>query len=293
MAALLNNTSGSNNTAGGAFAIFNNLTGIYNTANGFSALYYNTAGSSNAGVGYNALYENETGALNVAIGASALYDSTSGNNNTAVGAFALFGNTSGNNNIALGYAAGTNIHSGANNIDIGSAGVSGDNSVIRLGTPGVQAEAFVAGISGTTVSGGAPVYVNSLGQLGTLTSSQRFKRDIQSMGDASDMLLSLHPVTFRYKPELDPMGLPQFGLIAEEVNKVDPDLVLRDDKNQIYSVRYEAVNAMLLNEFLKQHRKVVKSNKRRFNRWRRKAARVDSLEKRLSGLEQALLARSK
>ncbi len=289
--ALLNNLSGSNNTATGAFALFSATTGAYNTAMGVSALYYDKGGSSNTASGYNALYNNQAGAYNTANGASALSGNSTGNYHTAAGAFALSANSGGNNNIALGYSAGINLFSGNNNIDIGNAGVSGDNNVIRVGAAGSQSSAFIAGVSGVTISGGAPVYINSVGQLGTVTSSQRFKQDIQSMGEASDVLLALRPVTFHYKPELDPGGIPQFGLIAEEVGEVDPDLVLRDEKNQIYTVRYEAVNAMLLNEFLKQHRK-VEEQQVEIQALQEKVAQVESLEKRLKAQEQLLLPRS-
>jgi len=154
----------------------------------------------------------------------------------------------------LGYAGGFNLTTGSNNIDIGNLGVAGDSATIRIGTQGTQTATFIAGISGATASGGVAVYVNSSGQLGTLTSSARFKQNIQAMGDSSDVLLSLRPVSFRYRQEIDPKGLPQFGLVAEEVEKVNPDLVARDADGKPYSVRYEAVNAMLLNEFLKEHR---------------------------------------
>jgi hypothetical protein len=291
--ALFDNTGGSNNAANGAFSLFSNITGGCNTASGDSALYYNTTGNSNVASGFNALYENESGSLNLAEGVSALYYNTMGNNNTALGAFALSVTTSGNNNIAIGYSAGTNVHSGNNNIEIGSPGVAADNDAIRIGTPGLQSTAFIAGIAGTTVpGGGAPVYINSFGQLGTVNSSERFKQDIQSMGDSSDLLLGLRPVTFRYKSDLDPTGTLQFGLVAEEVNRVDPDLVLRDTQNQIYTVRYDAVNAMLLNEFQKQHRK-VEEQQAEIQELKEKAARVDSLEKRLAVLEQLVLTRSK
>jgi hypothetical protein len=290
--ALFSNTSGSNNTAAGAFALFDSATGSYNAANGFSALYYNKTGSSNTANGAYALYNNNAGGNNTANGVFALSANVTGNNNTADGYGALLNSTDGNNNIALGFSAGINLYSGDdNNIDIGNPGVTGDNDAIRIGTTGMQSSAFIAGISGMTVGGGAPVYINSAGQLGTSTSSRRFKQDIQSMGDASDLLLALRPVRFRYKRELDPKGTPQFGLIAEEVDKVDPDLVLRDDKNQIYTVRYEAINAMLLNEFLKQHRK-VEEQQAQIQELKEKAAQVESLEKRLNALERLLQPRS-
>jgi len=133
--------------------------------------------------------------------------------------------------------------------------VAGESNTIRIGDESVQTATYIAGISGRTASGGAAVFVNSNGKLGTSTSSARFKEEIKPMGEASEAILALKPVTFRYKPEIDPKGIPQFGLVAEEVEKVNPDLVARDKEGKPYSVRYDQVNAMLLNEFLKEHRK--------------------------------------
>ncbi len=287
--ALFNNTSGSNNTAHGAFTLYDNMGGDYNTGNGVSALYYNMGGSSNTASGAYALYANNSGFGNTASGVYALAGNNSGNNNTAIGSGALSAITMGNNNIAIGNGAGTNLAQGNNNIDIGSAGVVGDNNILRIGSG--QLSTFIAGITGQTVGTGAPVYINSAGQLGTVNSSERFKRDIQDMGEASESIVALRPVTFRYKQELDETGTPQFGLIAEEVDKVNPDLVLRDGKNQIYTVRYDAVNAMLLNEFLKQHRK-VEEQQVELQALKAKVAEVESLEKRLRALEQLLLPRT-
>jgi hypothetical protein len=185
----------------------------------------------------------------------ALFNNITGNNNTANGAATLQNNTTGSSNIALGFGAGQNLTTGSNNIDIGNVGVAGEANTIRIGVQGTQTKTFIAGIRGTGVSGMA-VKVSASGQLGVMPSSARFKQDIQAMGDASNALLALKPVTFRYKHQIDPDGIPQFGLVAEEVEKVNPDLVARDEKGQVYTVRYEAVNAMLLNEFLKAHRKV-------------------------------------
>src|SRR5205814_7161338 len=164
--------------------------------------------------------------------------------------------TSGNNNIALGSSAGVNLTAGSGNIDIGSAGAAGESNTIRIGTVGTETRAFVAGVSVAVVAG-APVVVSSpSGQLGVAASSARFKQNIQAMGEASDALFALEPVTFRYKTEIDPDGIPQFGLVAEDVEKINPALVTCDAKGQVYTVRYDAVNAMLLNEFLKEHRTV-------------------------------------
>jgi uncharacterized coiled-coil protein SlyX len=155
----------------------------------------------------------------------------------------------------LGVSAGANLTTGSNNIDIGNVGVASDFARIRIGTRPTHKNAFIAGIFGVTVPTGVAVLIDNSGHLGTTTSSARFKEAIQPMDKASEAILSLKPVTFRYKQELDPASVPQFGLVAEEVEKVNPDLVARDDEGKPYTVRYEAVNAMLLNEFLKEHRK--------------------------------------
>jgi len=176
-----------------------------------------------------------------------------GNNNTALGCNSFANLTNGNGNIALGYEAGADVFNGNNNIEIGNLGDTFDYNCIRIGN--IQTNTSIAGIYGTPVSGSA-VIVNSSGRLGVAPSSRRFKQDIHPMEEASSVLLSLRPVTFKYKPGIDPKGTPQFGLVAEEVDQADPDLVVRDDKDEIFTVRYEAVNAMLLNEFLKEHRKV-------------------------------------
>jgi hypothetical protein len=234
--ALLNNT-GINNTANGALALSSNTTGNSNTATGAFALLSNTTGSGNAANGWQALFSNTTGADNTANGDSALLFNTTGNFNTAIGVVALL-----NNN-------------GDNNIDIGHPGATAESGRIRIGTRGTHTATFIAGISGVAVTG-SQVIVNSNGKLGVTASSERFKDAVKPMGKASEAILALKPVTFRYKHELDPEGSPEFGLVAEEVEKVNPDLVARDGERKAYSVRYEAVNAMLLNEFLKEHRKV-------------------------------------
>jgi hypothetical protein len=222
-----------------------------------------------------------TGSQNVGIGSAALASNTTGGGNTANGVGALFSNTNGNNNIALGTFAGANLTTGDNNIDIGNGGVDGDSGTMRIGTPFEHTNAYIAGIWGVTLPYGVAVYVNPAGQLGTLTSSARFKQDIRKMGEASESLLALQPVTFHYKTEIDPRGTPQFGLVAEEVEKVDPALVARDVEGRPYSVRYEAVNAMLLNEFIKQHHKVTEQ-----------AAEIADLKERLEALEALVCARA-
>jgi hypothetical protein len=253
--ALILNTTGLDNTAIGFDALFSNTTGSYNTATGFQTLLSNTIGTFNTATGRDALNSNTAGSSNTANGVEALISNTTGNSNTAIGVVALL-NNNGDNNIALGNSAGSNLTTGNNNIDIGNPGVTGESNKIRIGTRGIQRNTFIAGISGVTVAGGIGIIVDSSGHLGTSTSSARYKENIQPMDKASEAILALKPVTFQYKKELDPSGIPQFGLVAEQVEKVNPDLVARDDEGKPYSVRYEAVNAMLLNEFLKEHRKV-------------------------------------
>jgi len=255
-AALFSDTAGEDNTAVGALALWSNTTGSLNTAIGDNALLSNTVGFQNTAVGGWVLVNNNTGNANVAIGSLAAYSNFTGGGNTAVGEQALFDNQSGNYNIALGYAAGTRT-TGSNNIVIGDIGVEGESNTIRIGGDGFgggpQTATFIAGISGTAVVGD-PVVVDGYGQLGTVASSARFKKNIKRMHNTSEAILALKPVSFQYRS--DSKGTPQFGLIAEEVAKVNPDLVVRNRNDEIYSVRYEAVNAMLLNEFLKEHRTV-------------------------------------
>jgi uncharacterized coiled-coil protein SlyX len=272
-AALSSNTTGERNTATGRGALGNNTTGNHNTANGHNALIFNSTGNENTATGSLAMVFNTTGNQNTADGDGALLFNTTGNNNTGTGYFALWANTTGdantahgydallNNttgsgNIALGNFAGSNLTTGDNNIDIGNLGVVGEANTIRIGTQGTQTNTYLAGIYQTNIAKGLVVRVNSAGQLGTVGSSERFKTEIKPMDQASEAILGLKPVTFCYKKELDPEGTPQFGLVAEDVEKVNPDLVIRDAGGEVYTVRYEAVNAMLLNEFLKEHKKV-------------------------------------
>jgi hypothetical protein len=244
--ALYKNTTSSFNTANGVQALYNNTTGDQNTAFGVSALLNNTSGSGNTANGLAALVGNTTGTANTASGVNALGSNTGGNRNTANGEGALFSNTSGTSNTALGIAAGSNVTTADNVICIG-ADVTGAN---------VSNSCYIGQIFGQTSSGGTAVYINSNGRLGTATSSRRFKEEIKPMARASEALYALKPVTFRYKKAIDPQGTPQFGLVAEEVEAVNSDLVVRDKEGKVNTVRFEAVNAMLLNEFLKEHRKV-------------------------------------
>jgi len=264
--ALLNNTNGFLNTANGALALFSNTIGIGNTAVGYYALFSNIRGGGNTAFGSWAL-EGNTGNSNTAIGVRALERNTTGDVNTAIGAYALQRNEGGDsNNVALGYFAGGNVVNGINDIFIGNIGLDTDQNTIRIGTQ-VKATDFhgithnphvatyIAGISETGVSG-APVLVSADGQLGIALSGVRFKEAIRPIDTASEAIFALNPVTFRYKEQFDPTQVPQFGLVAEEVEKVNPDLVRRDRDGKLQTVRYDAVNAMLLNEFLKEHKNV-------------------------------------
>jgi hypothetical protein len=256
--ALFNNNTGSFNTAIGRAALSNNTTGPNNTANGGGALSSNTTGANNTAIGRTALFSNTEGADNTALGMNALFNST-GDANTAVGRAAL-SNTTGTFNIALGHGAGGDLTTGHNNIDIDNPGMADESATIRIGQAEFQARTFLAGITGIAVTGTA-VVVNGSGQLGVAPSSERFKRKIKSMDKTSELILALKPVTFYYKKEIEPKDIPQFGLVAEEVEKLNPDLVTRDKEGKPYTVRYDAVNAMLLNEFLKEHRKVEQLKK--------------------------------
>ena len=249
--ALLANTgAGESNTATGAGALLSLSNGVQNTANGAFALFSNTNANGNTAIGYQALFQNN-GEGNTADGWKALAKNTTGGFNAAIGENALPNNTTGSNNTGLGFGAGTSVTTASNVICIG-AGVFGTNT---------DNSCFIGNIFGATSSGGAAVLVNSNGRLGTMTSSRRFKDDIKPMDTASEALFVLKPVTFRYKKEIDSAGTSQFGLVAEDVEKVNPDLVVRDKDGKPYSVRYDQVNAMLLNEFLKEHKTVQELKK--------------------------------
>ena len=251
--ALQSLTTGTNNTALGFRALHDNTVGLSNTAVGSLALRNNRGGDRNTATGHGALFDNEAGNDNTANGFRALVHNTA-NANTAIGSRALENNNGGHDNIALGYRAGANFSPGSNNIYIGNGGLAGENGTIRIGDAS-QTSTYIAGVAGSAVTGAA-VHVNADGQLGTTPSSQRFKDEIKPMDEASKAIFALEPVTFRYKKDVDPDGILQFGLVAEDSARVNPDLVVQDRSGKPYTVRYDAVNAMLLNEFLKEHRKV-------------------------------------
>ena len=257
--ALYQNISGNSNIAIGNLAL-NANTGSANIAIGSFTGENNTTGTTNTAVGFNTMRLNTTGIGNCAFGNDALNSNSQGSNNTAIGVGALL-ETLGSNNVGLGYLAGQYIGIGSDNIEIGNDGLPSDSKAIRIGTKQVHRRTFIAGINGATVPTGVPVIVDANGHLGTTTSSVRFKEAVKPMDKASEAILALKPVAFRYKHELDAKGIPQFGLVAEEVEKISPDLVARDDEGKPFTVRYEAVNAMLLNEFLKEHRKVEQLEK--------------------------------
>ena len=299
--ALLSNTTGGFNTANGTFALFSNTTGEGNTATGGNALYSNTTGSSNTANGFTALDFNTTGSFNTAVGDEALQLNTTGNRNTAIGVQALFISSTANDNTAYGYQALSGNQFGGQNTAVGSGALLnttgaentaiganalfsstgngntalGDNAgssvttannviVIGAGVFGTNTDnsCFIGNIFSQSSPSGTAVFVNSDGKLGTTVSSRRFKDDIKPMAKTSEAILALKPVTFRYKKEFDPTGIAQFGLVAEDVEKVNPDLVVRDKEGKPYSVRYDQVNAMLLNEFLKEHRKIEEQEAR-------------------------------
>jgi hypothetical protein len=293
--ALISNTTGSNNTASGYQALFSNTTGSNNTASGYQALVSNTTGSNNTASGREALTSNITGGgntasgwralrfntiggQNTASGLEALESNTTGGQNTASGWGALVSNTTGNRNIAMGYLAGNDYTTGSDNIAIGNSGIAGESATIRIG--GAQSRAFISGIRGvaTGTSDAVPVLIDSVGQLGTVSSSQRHKEHIEDMAGASDGLLSLRPVTFRYKKAFVDGDKPiQYGLIAEEVAEVFPDLVVYNEDGELETVKYHLLATLLLNEFQKLQQVTVDQ-----------AARLATVEMQLAALTSRL-----
>ena len=288
---------GTHNTFLGLSAGNFTMTGDFNTAIGYSTLHSNAAGLDNTAVGTQALPGNTSGGFNTALGFGALLINTSGSGNTAIGDEALFGNSTGNdntalgvgalsestgsNNIGIGYLAGANQATGSHDIYIGNGGVNGESNTIRIGDVSFQdGGTVITGISGLTAIGGAPVYVTGGGRLGTVTSSsRRFKQDIREIAGDSDRLMRLRPVAFSYKPEFDPTGVTQYGLIAEEVAEVYPDLVTLDREGRPEGVRYHLVAPLLLNEVQKQRRTIDSQQ-----------AEIEELKTRLAALEARLLA---
>src|SRR5436190_12705146 len=274
--ALFSNTEGENNTATGSAALLLNTTGSRNTATGAQALFLNTA-DDNTAYGYKALDSNAGGFFNTAVGDEALQTNMGGGGNTAVGYFALH-NSTGGGNIAIGVGVGTNLTAGNNNIYVGNVGApGGESNTTRIGIAKTTQNTFIDGIHGATIDPATAliVGVDASGKLGTTASSRRFKDDIKPIDKASEAILSLKPVTFHYKTDVK--ATPCFGLIAEEVEKVSPELVVHDTDGKPYSVRYDQVNAMLLNEFLKEHKAFVEEQRK----VQEQAATVARLEKEM------------
>jgi len=290
---LSTNTLAFDNCAVGANALSANINGIGSSAVGSGAMQNAQDVGNNVAFGYNALRD-VNGGVNVAVGSRALVTGD-GSSNVALGSRAM-SHLSGShsNNVAIGFAAGSQLgSSGDDNIDIGNVGASGDSGVVRIGTTGAQNAAFISGISGVTIAQSIGVVIDANGQLGTQTSSARVKERVRPMAKASEVLYSLQPVAFHYRPDLDPSHVPQFGLIAEEVAEVAPALVARDRQGRPYAVRYQAITAMLLNEFQKDYRTTtleeatLDADTKRLDQL---AGTIRSLEKRLAEHAEALKA---
>jgi len=282
---LVSNTSGEYNTATGYAALYAD-TGSFNTAAGGYALYSNSDGSDNTATGNNALYSDTTGSYNTAAGYDALYLSTTASDNVSIGFQSGF-NTTGSDNVSIGYQSGYNTTTGSYNIEIGNTGSSTDSGVIRIGGSN-QTTFYAAGINGVSVgSGGIPVYINSNGQLGTVLSSIRFKEDVHDMGDASSAIFRLRPVTYRYKQAYaNGLQTIDYGLIAEEVAKVYPDLVVKGADGQILTVQYQKLTPLMLNELQKEHQ-LLEDQQAKIEQLEKQLAALPALEQRLTALEAA------
>jgi hypothetical protein len=284
---LASNNNGVENSAFGAFSLYANTYGSGNTAFGGWSLYSNVGGGYNTASGLSSLYENTSGQENAADGYAALYSNTTGGSNIAVGPYALYTNTTGSNNIAIGSWSAYDLAAGSSyNIDIGNSGASSDNGVIRIGSNGNQGAFFAGGVRGvkTGLSNAVEVMIDGNGQLGTINSSLRFKEDVHDMAAASDGLMQLRPVTYRYKqPYADGSKPLDYGLIAEEVAKVYPDLVARDASGQIQTVQYQKLTPMLLNEVQKE-RQLLEAQEETIQLQEKS---IQLLEKRLEALEAA------
>ena len=295
--ALYSNIGGAENTATGRGALFDNTTGVRNTAVGSQSMHLNTTGADNVAFGESALFSNTTGVNNTATGAGALWANDAGSGNTAVGNTALSAHGTGDTNTALGYSAlwdhvsgssniamgafaGAGNSSGSFNISIGSVGVDGENNTMRLGTVAEQNRTFIAGIRGATTgtADAVAVVIDSNGQLGTVSSSIRYKEDVSDMGQASGRLLDLNPVTFRYKDARSNGERPlEYGLVAEEVAEVFPELVVFDSDGQPETVKYRLLSTLLLNELQKQNQQL-----------HGQVAEIDELKKQLAELSETV-----
>ena len=270
---LFSDTTGNFNTAIGAQSLFSAKAASNNTATGVQSLYSDSSGNSNTATGYQSLYFNKAGNNNAAMGSFALQSNTNGDQNTAMGSRALM-NTNGFNNIGVGYSAGTNLSSGINNIDIGNQGTAGDTNTIRIGSTATKT--YLAGVFGSlTAASGISVFVDANGQLGTVSSSARFKQDIDNIGKSSEDIYKLRPVTFRYKEQvLHGDRSYQYGLIAEEVEQVNPLLVSHSPDGSIYTVKYQLLTPLMLHEIQKEHAE----NKRQADLLEQQEVRIKNLE---------------
>jgi Chaperone of endosialidase len=285
--ALFSNTTGNNNTASGAYALQSNTTANGNTASGYQALYSNSTGYQNTATGLSALYSNTIGTYNTAFGNGALLSNTTASDNTAFGTSALPYDPTGSNNIAVGFQAGLNVKTGSDDIEIGNEGAAADNKVIKIGTEGTQKKTYIAGIYGNTAVNGLAVVIGSNGELGAVSSSERFKTGIAPMGSNTEKLQQLRPVTFHYKA--DAQGTLRYGLIAEEVAKVYPELVVVDQNGRIDGIRYDELAPMLLNEMQKEHATVA-DQAAEIRDLRRQVAKANDLERELAEMHAALTA---
>lgn len=291
--ALGNNTSGSDNTATGYQALLINTTGNDNTADGSLALARNSTGAKNTAIGEGALQNNVSGTSGTAVGRGALNQNSTGGRNVGIGQHALYGNTTGHNNIGIGVNAGDNLTTGSNNIEIGSEGAVSDGKTIRIGES--QTATYIAGIGGAAVTG-ADVVINASGRLGIVASSARYKHDIRDMGATSDGLMKLRPVTFKYND--DRQGTRQYGLVAEEVERIYPELVTYGADGRVETVRYSMLTSMLLNQVQRAERERLRQDDS-ITRLSRElaetqvAARNQATEfaRRLAALERAMAAR--
>jgi len=296
--ALYSNTDGTENTASGYGALYFNTTGNRNNASGMGALYKNTTASDNNAMGANALHDNTTGTLNNAMGNyaleynttgvnnnamgyAALLRNTTGGSNSAQGFYALAYNTTGSGNIAIGYQAGIKSITGNSNIFIGHPGVAGDSGTIRIGNSAAHAAFYVAGVAGVNVTGGAGVVIDSTGHLGVVSSSVRYKEDVRSLGDVSERILKLRPVSFRYKQATADGTKPlQYGLVAEEVAQTMPELVVYGADSQPQTVAYHVLPTLLLNELQKEHAIILRQQAE----LKSQRARLDAMETQLAEL---------
>jgi hypothetical protein len=261
-----------------------------NTFLGRSAGTSNTTGRRNAFTGAFAGTRNTTGQYNTFTGEDSGFFNTTADGNTFTGRSAGYFNTTGTNNVFEGWSAGILNTTGSNDIYVGNQGASSgtESNAIRIGDPRKQNTAFIAGIYGSTSSAGVPVYIDSNGQIGTSPSSLRFKEQVRDMGDSSSDLMQLRPVTFLYKAEYDkgPRTL-QYGLIAEEVARVYPNLIAYETDGKPFTVKYQYLTTMLLNEVQKQYRRA----EAQAEVMTKQQGKIDALEQRLSQLEVTLGSR--